>query len=156
MRRIWTILALCCAFIAVPATAQRAATGTTMSATDVHAKALAGEVVLVDVRTPDEWNESGVPASAHAITMHQDPALFIAELQKAVGGDRTKKLAIICRSGNRTSAIYADLQKAGFVNLINVAEGVAGGPFGQGWLKTGLPLRAPNQSRAGTQMSTKP
>jgi rhodanese-related sulfurtransferase len=142
-RRLSIILGLLVLAVAGvgPALAQRVAVGTVMTATDAHAKALAGEVVLVDIRTPEEWKDTGVPASAHAVTMHQGGAAFVAGLKQAMNGDTTKPLAIICNSGNRTSSIYVDLQRAGFTNLINVAEGVGGGPFGRGWLKLGLPLR---------------
>jgi rhodanese-related sulfurtransferase len=133
--------------VTAPAAAQRAATGTVMPATEAHAEAMAGTVVLVDIRTPGEWQDTGVPASAHAVTMHQDGPAFLAGLKAAMGGDTTRPLAIICHSGNRTSTIYADLQRAGFPNLINVAEGVGGGPFGPGWLKLGLPLRAATAPR---------
>ena len=150
------LLALLLLFAAsAPALAQRAAgpaVGTTMSVTEAHAKALAGEIVLVDVRTPDEWKETGVPASAHAITMHQEGRTFVAELQKVLSNDPAKPLAIICRTGNRTSSIYGELQRIGFKTVINVAEGVAGGPYGPGWQKSGLPLR---QSTA-PRMSSKP
>ena len=156
MAHIGWLIAVCFVLAMAPVRAQQSAVGTTMSVAAAHASALAGDIVFVDVRTPDEWKESGVPSSAYAITMHQDPAAFLAALQSAVGGDRTRRLAIICRSGNRTSAIYGDLQKAGFTNLINVAEGVAGGPNGRGWLKAGLPVRAPNQSRAVAPVTAKP
>jgi rhodanese-related sulfurtransferase len=142
MQRILTLFLAILALGALPASAQRTATGTTMTAAEAHAKALAGDVILVDIRTPEEWKDTGVPASAHAVTMHQQGPAFVAGLRAAMGGDATKPLAIICNSGNRTSNIYADLQRAGFTNLINVAEGVGGGPFGRGWLKSGLPLRA--------------
>jgi rhodanese-related sulfurtransferase len=135
------------------AKAQRVATGTVMTAGEAHAQALAGHVVLVDIRTPEEWAATGVPASGHAVTMHQAGPVFVAELKQAMGGDTTKSLAIICNSGNRTSNIYADLQRAGFTNLINVAEGMWGGPFGQGWLKAGLPLRT---TTAPLMLSAKP
>jgi rhodanese-related sulfurtransferase len=117
------------------------ALGTVMSATEAHAKAVAGEVVLVDVRTPDEWRETGLPASGHAITMHQEARGLLAGLDKAMGGDRSKPLAIICRTGNRTTMLQAELKKAGYSNVINVAEGMAGGPNGTGWVKSGLPTR---------------
>jgi rhodanese-related sulfurtransferase len=133
--------------------AQRTATGTVMTAADAHTRALAGDVVLVDIRTPEEWATTGVPASGHTVTMHQAGPAFVAGLKQAMGGDTTKSLAIICNSGNRTSNIYADLQRAGFTNLINVAEGMGGGPFGQGWLKAGLPLRA---SQAPLMLSATP
>jgi rhodanese-related sulfurtransferase len=142
MRALLTLLTVFLALAAVPATAQRTATGTVMTAAEAHAKALSGDLVLVDVRRPEEWQDTGVPGSAHAVTMHQNGPAFVAGLKAAMGGDTTKPLAIICNSGNRTSNIYVDLQRAGFTNLINVAEGVGGGPFGLGWLKSGLPVRA--------------
>ena len=149
MPRTLLVAAIIMLLALAPAQAQRAV-GQTMIASEAHAKALAGEIVLVDIRTPDEWKDTGVPASAHAITMHQDGKPFIEALAKALGNDRGKPLAIICRTGNRTSGIYSDLQRAGFKNLINVAEGVAGGPFGPGWQKSGLPLRQSTAPRMST------
>jgi rhodanese-related sulfurtransferase len=117
--------------------------GTVMSPKEAHAKALAGEIVLVDIRTPEEWRETGVPASAQAITMHQDAPKLLAALAAATGGDTSKPLALICRTGNRTSFLQAELKKVGYTSVINVAEGVVGGPFGPGWVKSGLPLKKP-------------
>lgn len=115
--------------------------GEVMSASDAHKLAADGKLVLVDVRTPEEWRETGVPASAHAISMHQAGPEFVRQLDAALGGDRSKPLAIICRTGNRTSSIVAPLEKAGYARVIDVSEGMAGGRNGKGWLKTGLPIR---------------
>ena len=112
-----------------------------MPAAEAHAKAEAGAITLVDIRTPTEWRETGLPASAHAITMNQDGAALRAALDKVLGGDRSKPLALICRTGNRSSRLIGDLQKAGYTGLIDVAEGMAGSSSGAGWLKAGLPLR---------------
>jgi rhodanese-related sulfurtransferase len=117
--------------------------GTVMTSAQAHTKALAGEIVLVDIRTPEEWRETGIPASASAITMHQDAPKLLAALEKATGGDKTKPLALICRTGNRTTFLQAELQKVGYTSVINVAEGVVGGPNGAGWIKAGLPLKKP-------------
>jgi rhodanese-related sulfurtransferase len=122
-------------------------TGVTMPVAEAHAKALAGEIVLVDVRTPQEWKETGIPATAHAITMHQDARPFLSALKNALGNNLEKPLAIICRTGNRTSSLYPELKRAGFKSVINVVEGVAGGPYGAGWSKSGLPLRDAAQPR---------
>lgn len=111
--------------------------------TEAHRKAQAGEVVLVDIRTPDEWRQTGVPTSAAAITMHQDAAKFVSALDAAAKGDRTRPIALICRTGNRSSHMQAELRKLGYTNVIDVAEGVVGGPKGAGWLKAGLPVKAP-------------
>ncbi len=112
-----------------------------MAPAEAHAKARAGEIVLVDIRTPEEWKETGIPTSAHAITMNQDPRAFSKQLLTAMGGDATKPVALICRTGNRSSTLQAELNKAGFPNVVDVAEGMAGGRNGKGWLKTGLPTR---------------
>lgn len=112
-----------------------------MTPVEAHAKARAGDIVLVDIRTPEEWKETGVPASAHAITMHQDPRVFTSQLLAAMDGDPARRLALICRTGNRSNAMQAALQKAGFKDVVDVAEGMAGGRHGKGWLKTQLPTR---------------
>lgn len=106
-----------------------------------HQRAQAGEIVLVDVRRPGEWRASGVPASAHAITMHQNGQTFIKQLLAATGGDKSKPLALICATGARTTWLQSRLHKAGFTNLINVTEGMMGSRYGPGWLKKGLPIR---------------
>lgn len=112
-----------------------------MTPGEAHAKALTGEVVLVDIRTPGEWRETGLPASAHAITMNQDGPALVAALDKALGGDRSKPLALICRTGNRSSHLQGQLQRAGFATVIDVSQGMAGSRHGPGWLKAGLPVR---------------
>lgn len=123
--------------------------GEVMSVTDAHAKAQKGEIILVDVRTPDEWKQTGVPASAHTITMHQPGPQLLKQLDDVLGGDRSKPLAIICRTGNRTGSLAGPLEQAGYKTVINVAEGMAGGRSGPGWAKTGLPIRkwAPGQEK---------
>ena len=118
-----------------------ASAGQVLSAAEAHQKALRGEITLVDVRTPEEWKQTGLPASAHAITMHQQGPKFVEQLDAALGGDRSKPLAVICRTGNRTGSLVGPLEKAGYTNVINVAEGMAGGRYGAGWARSGLPLR---------------
>ena len=139
----------------------RTMAGPVMSVADAHRKSLAGEVVLVDVRTPEEWSETGIPASAKAISMADKD--FMNDLMATLGNDKSKPVAIICRTGNRTTKLQAELSKAGFTNVINVVEGVegvegvAGGPSGQGWLKAGLPTRpGSSMNRPAAPVSTKP
>lgn len=129
--------------------AGKADKGVVMSAPEAHEKALRGELTLVDVRTPEEWKQSGVPASGYAVTMHQDAKAFQSQLNAVLGNDPTKPVAVICRTGNRTTGLQGPLKSLGFTNPINVVEGVAGGPNGTGWIKTGLPLR-PWRSAADT------
>ncbi|MEL7048158.1 MAG: rhodanese-like domain-containing protein [Pseudomonadota bacterium] len=115
--------------------------GDVMSASEAHEKALRGELVLVDVRSSTEWRDTGVPASGHAISMHQDPRVFVEQLTTALGGDPKRPLAVICGTGVRTTYLMDALKKQGFERLINVTEGMKGGRYGTGWLKHGLPVR---------------
>ena len=119
--------------------------GAQIKPAEAHAKALAGELVLVDVRTPNEWLETGIPSSAHSITMHQDPNRFLTEILDKMDGDKTRTLAIICRTGARTTMLQGQLAQIGFTNVLNVAEGMLGGFAGPGWRKTGLPTRMPGE-----------
>ena len=124
-----------------------------LAVTEAHRMAQAGEVVLVDIRTAEEWKETGVPTSAHAISMHQDPRAFLKSLDAALSGDRSRPLALICRTGNRSSNLQAELRRAGFSNVIDVSEGMAGSRAGQGWLKAGLPVRKGASVTAAPQVS---
>jgi rhodanese-related sulfurtransferase len=137
------VLAAVAAWAGVPASAQqsRAPKPHTMTPIEAHKRALAGEIVLLDIRTPDEWRETGVPVSAQPITMHQDAAKFFSALEAATKGDRSKAVALICRTGSRSAALQTELAKAGYTNVIDVAEGVVGGRNGAGWLKAGLPVK---------------
>lgn len=124
-----------------------------LDAPAAHEKAMKGEVLLVDIRTPEEWKQTGVPASAHAITMHQEPRLFLAKLREAAGGDASKPVAIICRTGSRSTALSVPLTQHGFPNVVNVVEGVVGGPNGAGWMKHGLPMRTWADGDTGPQVA---
>lgn len=112
-----------------------------LSAAEAHDKAIKGEIVLVDIRHPEEWKETGVPASGYAITMHQKGADFLKQLSAAVGGDTTKPIALICATGSRTTYLQGPLKEVGFTTVLNVTEGMMGNRIGQGWLKAGLPIR---------------
>lgn len=128
--------------------AQTQSSPRTMTAAEANAAAQSGEVVLVDIRTPEEWSETGIPAAAHAIDMYEGPQEFTRKLLVIAAGDPTRRIALICRTGNRSATLQAHLATSGFTNVVDVAEGVVGGRFGQGWLKHGLPTRP--GSMAGT------
>lgn len=123
----------------------------TMTAAEANAAAQSGDVVLVDIRTPEEWNETGIPAAAHALDMYEGPQEFTRKLLAIAAGDPTRRIALICRTGNRSATLQAHLATAGFTNVVDVAEGVVGGRFGQGWLRHGLPTRP--ASMAGTPVA---
>ncbi len=112
-----------------------------ITADAAHKGALANEVVLIDIRSPPEWKQTGVPKSAHAITMHQKRDDLLAALATATGGSKSRPIALICATGSRSSFLSGWLRSQGYTAISDVAEGVMGGRNGKGWLKSGLPMR---------------
>jgi rhodanese-related sulfurtransferase len=113
-----------------------------MSPQDVAAEIAAGKAVLVDVRTPEEWAETGVATAATPIDMTSPT--FMDELQKLLASNPGKRLALICRSSNRSSQLAHLLEtQSGLSDLIDVAGGMLGKGADIGWIAAGLPVRAP-------------
>ncbi|MEM5517378.1 rhodanese-like domain-containing protein [Henriciella sp. AS95] len=92
--------------------------------------------LLIDVRTPEEWAQTGVPATAHTISIKDDD--FVARVEKIARGDKSKRIALICKSGNRSARARDILIDAGFENVTSVAGGVTGT---EGWIDADLPVR---------------
>lgn len=109
----------------------------TLSAPDVHAAALSGDVLLVDIRRPDEWQRTGVGEGAVPLDMRRDD--FTDALLAQTGGRTDAAVALICARGVRSRGLTRRLTGAGFANIIDVPEGMLGSGAGPGWLKRGLP-----------------
>jgi len=120
-----------------------AASGAELSAPDALAQMKAGQLTLVDIRTPAEWQQTGVAQGAVRLDM-QHPrggAGFMEELLKQIKGDKSAPVALICRTGNRSTQVQRYLEAQGFTRVFNVREGMAGSAAGPGWLRRGLPLQ---------------
>lgn len=111
---------------------------------DARSQAAAGKIRLIDMRTPEEWRETGVAPGAARINMYHPEGAdgFTRELLKLVGGDRNAPIALICRSGNRSTQVQRYLAGQGFTRVYNVREGMQGGSAGPGWLSRGLPVES--------------
>lgn len=115
-----------------------------MSVQEARAAALKGEIVLIDIRTPEEWSATGVPDVAHTIDLHGEK--FVVKLNRLMQAHPDKPVAMICATGGRSSYVAKALEQRG-ITILNVREGMMGSPDGPGWLKSGLPVRAPDQPR---------
>jgi rhodanese-related sulfurtransferase len=113
-----------------------------MAAPDAAAAVASGKVTLIDIRTPPEWKETGVAKGARRVNMlhPQGAPGFVDQLLGEVKGDRNAPIALICRTGNRSTQVQRYLQSVGFTQVYNVNEGMAGSAAGPGWLKRGLPV----------------
>ncbi|WGZ96261.1 MAG: rhodanese-like domain-containing protein [Candidatus Thiothrix putei] len=91
------------------------------------------KVTLVDIRLPEEWQQTGIVAGSHPITLFQKDgsvaADFLAKIQKVAPTD--KPVALICRTGNRTRAGADMLAQVGYKQVYNVTNGI------MGWIKEG-------------------
>lgn len=115
------------------------------------------EARLVDVRTPAEWTQIGVPdlqeAGKQALLISWQGADmqvnrgFVDQL-RAAGLAPSHHVYFLCRSGARSMAAAQAAQAAGFSHVYNVANGFEGMPDAQGqrstvngWKADGLPWK---------------
>ena len=117
-----------------------------LAAPDAAAAVAAGKITLIDIRTPPEWKETGVARGAKLVNMlhPQGAPGFANALLDQVKSDRNAPIALICRTGNRTTQVQRYLQSQGFTQVYTVKEGRAGSTAGPGWLKRGLPVETCN------------
>lgn len=98
----------------------------------------AGDIFLVDIRTPEEWMRTGIGKGAHPIDMRSSD--FIASLDSLTGVRKDAPIALICARGVRSARLSSALATAGYTNIKNVPEGMLGSRAGPGWIDTGLPV----------------
>lgn len=113
-----------------------------MTAPEALAAARAGRIKLVDIRTPQEWRQTGVAPGAGRVDFYRGPDVLVSAILQVVGGDRTAPIALICRTGNRTTQAQKYLRSVGFTQVHNVKEGMTGSTAGPGWLARGLPVES--------------
>lgn len=110
-----------------------------LSAEQANEQSQAGLLTLVDIRSPQEWQQTGIAKTAVAISMQQPS--FLQDVLELVEQDRTRPLAVICATGSRSSWVARQLSGQGFTAIYNVGEGMMGGFTGPGWLRKQLPTR---------------
>jgi rhodanese-related sulfurtransferase len=109
-----------------------------LSAESAHKLVQRGELILLDVRTPSEWAMTGMPRDS--VGANVKDVDFLAQARGAVLGDLEYPIAVICRAGNRSTLAAAQLEAAGFAEIYEITEGMAGlEGIGDGWIKRGLP-----------------
>ena len=114
------------------------ASGVSLTVEEAHARAKSGEITLIDIRRPDEWDKTGSGEGAIRLDMRRPD--FVDELAKITGGNRNAPVALICARGVRSAHMTNVLTEAGFTSIIDVPEGMLGSGAGAGWLRKGLPV----------------
>jgi phage shock protein E len=89
-----------------------------------------GEILtLIDVREENEWQDG------HAATAMHIARGTLAEKIGTVVPDKTARIVLYCRSGGRSAASAATLQKMGYTNVFSLAGGF------KSYELAGLPVR---------------
>lgn len=116
--------------------------GLTLSAPDAYAQIQAGTLTLIDVRTSDEWRQTGVAQGALRINMAnaQGEAGFVREVDAALGGDRNAPIGLIGLAGSRATNAQKVLRDSGFNHVYTIKEGMLGSSAGPGWIARKLPV----------------
>jgi len=111
-----------------------------ISAPQALERAKQGKLLIIDVRTPEEWRETGVIPQARRVDFYRGPQVMLKSVLEMVDGDRNAPIALVCHSGSRSTEAQRYLQAQGFTQVYNLKEGMAGSAAGPGWLNRRLPL----------------
>ncbi|HEX5078399.1 MAG TPA: rhodanese-like domain-containing protein [Geminicoccaceae bacterium] len=105
-----------------------------------------GQLTIIDIRLSVEWERTGLPEGALAISLQdrtlQPRAEFAADVLAALAGDPHRPIALICASGHRSAFAQQLLVESGFTAVYDIGEGMLGGDYGPGWLARALPTEA--------------
>ena len=96
------------------------------------------QIRLIDVRSRQEWADTGVALGAWLISMHEPR--FPERLFMAKDTADPRKIALICATGGRTGRLIRALRKAQYDGFIDVSEGMLGSKNGPGWIASRLPV----------------
>ncbi len=102
---------------------------TAVSPRELHQLMAAGEVDLLDVRTPAEFRAAHVPGARLAPLDRLDAREFLSD-----DGGNSKPIYVLCQSGARASRAIAQLRRAGVSRCVLVEGGT------QAWIDAGLPV----------------
>ena len=76
------------------------------------------DVVLLDVRTVDEFSQSHIP---NALNIDVQGDYFTADIRAL---DKSKSYAVYCRSGKRSVLASEEMDQIGIANVYNLTGGI--------------------------------
>lgn len=120
------LLALLGAALAGCEVDQQQSKKTTVTPREVYEQREKKDVLIVDVRTPEEFREERIK---EAVNKPLDEINnWVKELPK------DKKIYFVCRSGNRSGIAQRIAQREGYTNTYNMEGGM------RAWKREGLPV----------------
>ncbi len=86
-------------------------------------------VTVIDIRTPEEWSETGTIPNSHKIMFFDQQRKarvneFMLAFEKIVT-DKNQSFVLVCRTGSRTKAVTNFLdQKLGYTKTSHLTKGI--------------------------------
>ena len=94
-------------------------------------------VTIIDIRRPEEWKQTGVVKGSQRLTSFDKGGRLVPNFLPTVTQNipKDQPVILICRTGNRTSALSAHLSRElGYTNIYNVKDGITR------WIREGNPV----------------
>ena len=107
-----------------------------LSAPEAETQMSDGSLVLLDIRSEQEWRDTGLAAGAWPVSMHDRD--FGAHLRQILEHVPAENIALICATGGRTAHVTQILERNGITGVADVSEGMMGSPRGPGWIARGM------------------
>ena len=85
------------------------------------------DMIIVDIRTPSEWMQTGVVPGCKTIVFFDERGGYDAEgflKQMDELGGKEANIGLICRTGSRTAQVANFMHQQGYVNVKNLVGGV--------------------------------
>jgi phage shock protein E len=80
-------------------------------------KLIAAGAVVLDVRTPEEYEDGHLPA---AVNVPVDTiGTQLAQVDQLVGGDKARAIVVYCKAGSRAAKAKTALEDAGYTHVVN-------------------------------------
>lgn len=126
-------------FLTFFATLLSAAELTDLSVNQVQAMQQQGEALVIDIRTAQEWQNSGIIPDSHKLQFFNSDGKYDADTWLAklaeLKSSPDQPVILVCRSGNRSGMVGNFLtQKLGMKNIYHLSNGI------RGWQKAGQQL----------------
>ncbi len=124
-----------------------------LSAPEAEARMQDGELILLDIRSPEEWRETGIAKGAWPVSMHERD--FGERLQAILAQYPPDQIALICAVGGRSGHVTGILEKNGITGVADLSEGMQGNARGPGWIARGLDVVSLDEARAAYEKAAK-
>ena len=102
------------------------------------------ELVIIDIRTKNEWLSTGVIPGSILLNMHDDDykenLSFIKSIEELLSKNRKKNIAFICASGARSKIVLDHFVSRGYENLSHIPDGIVG-KNQDGWIFRSYPIK---------------